>query len=242
MALLNLPLELVLLIVSFLPKESDILSLLRALVNDPYFGILHSTLYTHKSDSASFALIWAVYHNRISIAKNSLKYGAKRISVDALGKSFTLAAAAGKVEILKLLIEWNGKVVPLGSQSVLGAVRPMEVSLLALAAEKGHLDVVKMLVEEFGLDVDWRDETYRTVLGRVVAAAVCEYTWAGVNEEEGESQQEEGRRRSESDDRWLPVVRFLLEHGADPRNIDVNWMTPLQILAEGRCGSRGGCA
>ncbi|KKZ61482.1 hypothetical protein EMCG_00144 [[Emmonsia] crescens] len=142
---------------------------------------------------------------------------------------FSLAAVGGNVEVLRVLIGWNGGVVPPGLEWGMGIHlrSASKVSLLILAAERGHLSVVRMLVGEFGkdkgVDVNAVDRSGRNALGRMAMAMVA----PGAGEEE--EGQEEGR--GEVNNRWLPVMRLLLEHGADLEKTDVDGRTPLALVA-----------
>ncbi|KLJ07298.1 hypothetical protein EMPG_17211 [Blastomyces silverae] len=146
---------------------------------------------------------------------------------------FSLAAKAGSVDVLRLLIRWNGGIVPqvLEREIVRGSQAGSSVPLLFLAAERGHLGVVRMLLEEFGVDkgvdVNVVDQTGKNCLGRVVLGTRLfrgeGRTEVGEGEREGE--------RGEINNKWVAVSRLLLEHGANINHKAEKGRTPLALAA-----------
>ncbi|KAL2363407.1 hypothetical protein RJZ56_003706 [Blastomyces dermatitidis] len=144
---------------------------------------------------------------------------------------FSRAAKEGSVDVLRLLIRWNGGIVPGVLERTICRGKPTGtyVPLISLVAERGRLGVVRMLLEEFGkdkgVDVNEEDQIGRNCLGRVVVGTSLfrgtGRTEVGEGEQEGE--------RGEINNKWIAVSRLLLEHGADVNHKEENGMTPLAL-------------
>ncbi|EEH37617.1 hypothetical protein PAAG_08035 [Paracoccidioides lutzii Pb01] len=248
LTLTSLPPELLLQIASKLPDRASLNSFLQT--NRYTHALLHSTLYTQniRHDNSS-ALIWAATCDCIATAKHLINYGADihaksgrvptRSGKSGVQTPFTIAARAGHMEMLRLLISSNGGVIPgmrhereneragERSKSNLYVNRP----LLAMAAEEGQVEVVEMLLEEFNVvNVDSTDWMRRTALSRVAIAAASKHGYFLGSYVDMEAQQ----RAREFEERLEAVMRLLLKHGANPRHVDKDGRMPLAVAAEKR--------
>ncbi|KAH8803543.1 ankyrin repeat-containing domain protein [Xylogone sp. PMI_703] len=143
--LLDLPLEILKLIATFLPSQSDVnaLSQTNRIVN----YILIKYLYSRNAEEHSgSALIWACQEGIISTARHALQAGAKP---NTLGRTkcpaLATAAAYGHVDIVRLLL----------SQDVIDPdQRDLATGQTALskAAENGHDAIIGLLLMTKGVD------------------------------------------------------------------------------------------
>ncbi|PGH16535.1 hypothetical protein AJ79_01640 [Helicocarpus griseus UAMH5409] len=115
--------------------------------------------------------------------------------------------------------------------------------LISLAAERGHVDVVRMLLDEFGADVNTRDLLGRSVLARAAAAPLTATYWRATAAERGVAGRSNvvswKRHLREAQTRYermyVAVVRLLLERGADVGLADGKGWTPLARAAQSGC-------
>lgn len=121
--------------------------------------------------------------------------------------AFMEAACYGKVEALRFLYE-NGAQVNLGRKTMEDQERLRKGGATALmdAAEKGHVDVVKILLDEMGADVKARDNMGRNALIRAL--------------------------RNADDSKVEAITRLLLDRGADVNVRGEKGKTPLILAVE----------
>ncbi|KAA8649917.1 hypothetical protein EYZ11_009027 [Aspergillus tanneri] len=181
MALLTLPLELLELITDNLTSLEDINSLVRTnrrlygLFNDRLYR--HDVHFFKSS-----ALLWASEKGQLQTAKASLQAGADANSPDADGNTpLFLATCTGHSRIVQLLLD-NTEVEPnwehhfyhrsiLGYASIFGYTSVVKIlldqhknrisleskdragqSALSLAAQHGHIEIVRLLLAQDGVD------------------------------------------------------------------------------------------
>ncbi|KAJ5801711.1 uncharacterized protein N7518_003779 [Penicillium psychrosexuale] len=141
----NLPTELILLVVSFLPSESSLAAL--ALSSRRLYGIFNRCLYHYNVlHSNSSALDWAAQNGRMGTLKKALEAGAP------LPKK----QGKGKMRQQGPMISEFGSVAPRRFMDF----RPHPISL---AASGGHTDIVRYMIDR-GVSPDTMDPERRTLL------------------------------------------------------------------------------
>ncbi|OKL59227.1 hypothetical protein UA08_05906 [Talaromyces atroroseus] len=151
MGLVDLPMELVLLLETFLPTEADINSLSQTSCR--FYSILNPYLYRYNSQhNNSSALLWAVRYGNLSTAKLSIQGGANTNVRGRNGRTPLCAAVRkGHEDIVKLLLEDDN--VDVNCRDRYGGQTP-----LTLAAMHGRETVARLLLETGAVDVDLGDD------------------------------------------------------------------------------------
>ena len=127
-------------------------------------GILQDTSYpiNETNDEGETPLLIATHENYIEVAKLLIKAGADINQQDSIQDSaYLYAGAQGKTEILKYMIEHAEP-----NQNI---VNRFGGNALIPAAEKGHLNNVKLLLEDSKVDIDHQNNFGYTALIEAVA-------------------------------------------------------------------------
>lgn len=127
-------------------------------------GILQDTSYpiNETNDEGETPLLIATHENYIEVAKLLIKAGADINQQDSIQDSaYLYAGAQGKTEILKYMIEHAEP-----NQNI---VNRFGGNALIPAAEKGHLNNVKLLLEDGKVDIDHQNNFGYTALIEAVA-------------------------------------------------------------------------
>ncbi|MFD1928346.1 ankyrin repeat domain-containing protein [Sporosarcina siberiensis] len=127
-------------------------------------GILKDTSYpiNEMNNEKETPLLIATHDNNIEVAKLLIKAGADINKQDSIQDSaYLYAGAQGKTEILKYMIEHAEP-----NQNI---VNRYGGNTLIPAAEKGHLNNVKLLLEDGKIDIDHQNKFGYTALIEAVA-------------------------------------------------------------------------
>ncbi|PGH00597.1 hypothetical protein GX51_05696 [Blastomyces parvus] len=192
-----------------------------------------SAAYNKAENVVMGGALWASSDAKDEALRSGAPFGGNPELYPYSDTPFSLAVKEGSVEVLRLLIRWNGGAVPRVLERATDRHEPprIGVQLLLLAAERGHLGVVRMLLEEFGkdkgVDVNAVDQIGRNCLGRLILGT-CLFRGRGITET-GEGEREgEGR---EINNKWAAVFHLLLGHGANINHKAENGRTPLALAA-----------
>lgn len=115
-----------------------------------------------QNERGESALLIATHHNQIDIAKQLILAGADVNQQDHIQDSaYLYAAAQGRTEILQFIIE--------NSQPDQHVYNRYGGNTLIPAAEKGHLDNVRLLLKDGAVDIDHQNNFGYTALIEAVA-------------------------------------------------------------------------
>lgn len=143
MLFLNLPNELFHLVVYFLDYESEINALART--NQRLYRVANHLLYQHNiRHGNSSDLGWAVIHEAMPTFWLALREGAP---VNALDSSFhCVAAACGKLALVQQLLVTYHYDANTRLRYSLALREPRNSTPLCWAADRGHADIVELLL------------------------------------------------------------------------------------------------
>lgn len=140
-------------------------------------------------------LLVATHENNRAMAELFLVNGANVNKQDVIQDSpFLYAGAEGRTDILRMMLDYNPDTT---------VTNRFGGTALIPAAEKGHLDNVRLLVEETDVDVNHINQPGWTALLEAIVLT------------NGDPTQQQ-------------IVQVLLEHGADPNLADANGVRPLR--------------
>ncbi|KAJ5817795.1 hypothetical protein N7447_007803 [Penicillium robsamsonii] len=227
MSFLDLPNEVILLVISYLEYGSDINAL--CCTTRWLHGLLNPILYKHSVTrlNGGYTLEWAAINGSASTTRLILEAGAPPDACEfEHWRPFALAALHGHIEIIELLYEkginplatvddWRN---PLGYQ-IDPEDRP-EGHPLSMAASYGHISVVNLLLE-YGVRPDLHTDNYEKRTALHFAAEHGHLDIVRVLADVGspiDPQDQNGETplafAAQAD--HLDVVEFLLSRGADP--------------------------
>ena len=140
-------------------------------------------------------LLVATHKNNVEMAEIFLLNGANVNQQDAIQDSpFLYAGAEGRTEILQMMLAYNPDTT---------LTNRFGGTALIPAAEKGHLDNVRLLLEQTDIDVNHVNQPGWTALLEAIVLT------------NGDTTQQQ-------------IVQVLLEHDADPNLADANGIRPLR--------------
>ncbi|GIN69554.1 hypothetical protein J14TS2_00290 [Bacillus sp. J14TS2] len=180
-------------------------SLLKAVEEDDQelvLSILENSDYQveEMNDNSETPLMLAVHNNFIEISKMLIDHGADINKQDEISDSpYLYAGAQGRSEILKYMLENATPNEKIFNRFGGNALIP--------AAEKGHLENVKLLLEKSKIDINHQNNYGYTALIEAVALAYGSRT-------------------------YQDIIRILLENGANPNLKDHHGKTALDYAQE----------
>ncbi|KAL2789328.1 ankyrin repeat-containing domain protein [Aspergillus keveii] len=221
MNLLDLPPEILLIILSFLDREQDIYTL--TLTNKPLSTLANPHLYTNNARKHnSSALLWAAEHNKQPTAELSLRHGGNINATDSDGRTplfwtswqahndlarFFLRIGKGKIDVN---LKENRGVTPLN-----------------YACMQGNTGIVRMLLETGKADVNTPENGGLTPIGSAaqignVPIVTMLLATEGINVNAADSIFARAPICLAADGGYADVMRLLLETGQVDLD-DQNW-------------------
>jgi ankyrin repeat protein len=220
MNLLDLPPEILLIILSFLDREQDIYTL--TLTNKPLSTLANPHLYTNNARKYNSSALWAAEHNKQPTAELSLRHGGNINATDSDGRTplfwtswqahndlarFFLRIGKGKIDVN---LKENRGVTPLN-----------------YACMQGNTGIVRMLLETGKADVNTPENGGLTPIGSAaqignVPIVTMLLATEGINVNAADSIFARAPICLAADGGYADVMRLLLETGQVDLD-DQNW-------------------
>jgi ankyrin repeat protein len=220
MNILDLPPEILLIIVSFLSKEHDIHVL--TLTNRTLYTLANPHLYTNNArHHNSSALLWAAEHNKQPTADLSLRHGGNINTADDDGRTpLFWATWEGHDDLAQFLLRTAKDKIDINAQENRG------LTPLNYACMKGCVEIVRMLLETGNADVNTPENGGLTPLGSAaqignIPIVTMLLATEGVNVNAVDSIFARAPICLAADCGYADVVRLLLETGKV--DLDHNW-------------------